>query len=299
MAERIGFIGLGKMGHGMACNLLKSGYALTVYDVDEGPVSALEAVGAARGASPREVASGSDVVITMLPSPAEVEVVAMGAAGIREGLARGGVYIDMSTTGPATTRRIARAMAEAGVAMLDAPVSRGQEGARAGTLSIMVGGDQAAFARVEPVLRCMGTDVFYCGVTGMGAATKLVNNLIQGTISGIVAEGLVLGVKAGIALPILLQVLGASSADNFVLRHFFPNKALRGDFEPGGTVYTVHKDLGLAIELGDELQVPLALGALAHRLYGTLTRKGQGDRDFTALITLIEEAAGVTARLPG
>jgi len=299
MSERIGFIGLGKMGEGMARNLLKGGYALTVYDLDVRPVSSLEAIGAARGASPRQVAGCSDVVITMLPSPAEVEAVALGAAGIREGLARGGIFIDMSTTGPATTGRVAQAMAEAGIAMLDAPVSRGQEGARAGTLSIMVGGDQTAFARVEPILRCMGTDIFYCGVNGMGAATKLVNNLIQGTITGIVAEGLVLGVKAGIALPTLLQVLGASSADNFVLRHFFPDKALRGDFEPGGTVYTVHKDLGLALELGDALQVPLMLGALAHQLYGTLRGKGHGDRDFTTLITLIEEAAGVTARLPG
>jgi 3-hydroxyisobutyrate dehydrogenase len=299
MAERIGFIGLGKMGEGMARNLLKAGYALTVHDVDERPAAALEAVGAARAASPRQVASRSDIVITMLPSPAEVEQVSLGRDGIREGLSSGSVYIDMSTIGPATTRRVAREMAAAGVAMLDAPVSRGQEGAINGTLSIMVGGEHGAFERVEPILRRMGTDIFYCGGSGMGAATKLVNNLIQGTITGIVAEGLVLGVKAGLVLPTLLEVLGASSADNFVLRHFFPVKALRGDFEPGGTVYTVHKDLGLALDMGDELQVPLMLAALAHQLYGIVQGKGQRDRDFTALITLVEDAAGVTARLPG
>ena len=294
----IGFIGLGNMGKPMARNLLRAGHALVVHDVVEAPVAELCGLGAGRGASTRDVASRADVVITMLPSPRVVEAVALGEGGLRGALARGAVYIDMSTVGPATIRRIASAFEADGVAVLDAPVSRGQHGAIDGTLSIMVGGPRDAFESVRDVFAALGTDVVHCGASGMGQVFKLVNNLIQGTITLAVAEGLVMGVKAGADLETLLRVLGASSASNYVLEHFFPRKALRGDFEPGGTVDVVRKDLELAVALGNELGVPTPLASLAHQLYGVAHGRGLGERDFTAMLTLVEDGAGVTVRLP-
>jgi 3-hydroxyisobutyrate dehydrogenase-like beta-hydroxyacid dehydrogenase len=295
--RRIGFIGLGNMGKPMARNLLKAGHAVVVHDVVQAPVAELRDLGAEAAASARDVAAGSAVVVTMLPSPDVVEAVALGDGGLRGALAPGSVYIDMSTVGPATIRRIARALGDDGVAVLDAPVSRGQRGAIDGTLSIMVGGDRAAFEGCRDVLGALGTDVVYCGASGMGQVFKLVNNLIQGTITLAVAEGLVLGIKAGADLETLLRVLGASSASNYVLEHFFPAKALRGDLEPGGTVDVVRKDLELGVALGNELGVPTLLASLAHQLYGVAHGRGLGGRDFTAMITLVEDAAGVRVRL--
>lgn len=294
MKPWIGFIGLGKMGAPMASNLLKAGHQLITYDLREAAGSLPgEAI---RATSLREVGERCTTVITMLPSPEIVELVAIGPAGLKDSMAPGSVYIDMSTTGPKVSLRIAEAMSEAGIKMLDAPVSRGEHGATHGTLSIMAGGDREVFERVLPVLDSMGTTIFYCGATGSGASTKLVNNLIQGTITGIVAEGLVLGARAGLNLPVLLKVLEASSADNFVLRHFFPTKALRGDFKPGGTVKIVEKDLGLAVQFANDLQVPSLFGTLSHQLYGLVRGRGRGEWDFTALITLFEETAGVEVR---
>lgn len=297
MQATIGFIGLGKMGAGMARNLLAKGFPLLVHDVRREVVAALASAGARPAASVGKLAKSCSIVITMLPSPRELDEVALGPDGVRANLAEGSLFIDMGTVGPAVSQRIAEAMRAAKVDALDAPVSRGQEAANAGTLSIMVGGKREAFERAEPLLKAMGTDIFYCGKAGMGSATKLVNNLIQGTITAIVAEGLVLGVKAGVEVESLLQVLGASSADNFVLRKFFPQKALSGDLSPGGTVYTVQKDLELATALGRELQVPLLLGSLAHQLYGVLRGRGKGELDFTAILGMVEEAAGVEVRL--
>lgn len=297
MASTVGFIGLGKMGAGMARNLLSKGIKLIVHDKRPEAVVALTENGARPAESVCELTKSCPTIITMLPSPQEVEDVVLGARGVLDNIAEGSLFIDMGTVGPALSQRIALAMRNAKVNVLDAPVSRGQEAANSGTLSIMVGGEREVFTRARPLLQAMGTDVFYCGKAGMGSATKLVNNLIQGTITAIIAEGLVLGVKSGVEIETLLQVLGASSADNFVLRRFYPQKALRGDLLPGGTVYTVEKDLGLAVALGRELQVPLILGALAHQLYGVLCGRGRGELDFTAILSLVEEAAGVEARL--
>lgn len=293
----IGFIGLGNMGKPMARNLLKAGYPLVVYDVRQGPVEELSALGAERGTSPRDVAARTSIAITMLPSGRDVEAVALEDGGLKEGFRPGSVYIDMSTVSPATARKIAHALATKEVAVLDAPVSRGQEGAVKGTLSIMVGGEREVFERCLDIFKILGTDIFYCGESGMGAVHKLVNNLIQGTITGAVAEGLVLGVKAGADLETLIAVLAASSANNYVLQHFFPAKALRGDFAPGGTVNILQKDLGLAVALGSELGVPMLFASLSHQVYSLLHGRALGDRDFTAIITLLEEAAGVEVRL--
>lgn len=297
MKRQVGFIGLGKMGKPMARNLLLAGYPLVVYDALPPGVEELCALGAKRGASPKDVALRSSVVITMLPGVPEVESVALGPDGLKDGLERESVYIDMSTVDPSTSRRIGRVLDEKGVVMLDAPVSRGQEAAIKGTLSIMVGGDRQVFDGCLELLKSMGTDVFYCGESGMGAVFKVVNNLIVAITTCSLSEALVMGVKAGARLETLLQVLVASSGNSFVLEHFFPRKALRGDFQPGGSVDTVKKDLELAIKLGEQCQVPMQFGAASYMLYSLFQGRGFGNLDFTAIIRLAEEAASIEARL--
>jgi 3-hydroxyisobutyrate dehydrogenase len=297
MKQHVGFIGLGKMGKPMAMNALRAGHPLVVFDVQQAAVEELCALGAKRAASPKDVASRTPVVVTMLPGAPEVERVALGPDGLKEGLSRESVYIDMSTVDPSTSRRVGAALAEKGVDMLDAPVSRGQEAAIKGTLSIMVGGDRQVFDDCLDLFKSMGTDVFYCGEPGMGAVFKLVNNLLVAITACSISEALVMGVKAGAKLDPLLQVLLASSGNSFVLEHFFSKKALRGDFEPGGTVDTVKKDLELAIKLGEQCQVPMQFGAASYMLYSLFQGRGLGNLDFTAIIRLAEEASRVEARL--
>lgn len=296
MDTAIGFIGLGMMGKPMARNLLKAGHPLTVYDVNARAVKDLVADGASGASSPREVAAASDVVITMLPGPSDLESVVVGADGVVEGLRRGAVLVDMSTIGPQAVPKIAAAIRAKGGDMLDAPVSRGQAAAIAGTLSIMVGGDAEVLRRCEPILRRLGTDIFHCGDLGMGQVVKLVNNLMIGVFVPAISEALTFGLKAGAKLDTILEVIRASSASNWLLENFFPAKVFKGDFVPGFSVNLMHKDLGLAISAADGLGVPLPLAAISRQFYGVAQSLGRGEKDFTAVITLLEDATGVRVR---
>ncbi|MGD9944654.1 MAG: NAD(P)-dependent oxidoreductase [Burkholderiaceae bacterium] len=297
MGAAVGFIGLGTMGAPMAGNLVRGGFDVVVYDVSAPAVERLCRAGARRAASPREAATLADTVVTMLPSESALRAVVLDDDGLLAGLRRGAVLIDMSTVEPATSRELAARLRQIGAAMLDAPVSRGHQAAIAGTLSIMVGGERAVYERSLGLLRTLGTDVFHCGPNGMGALFKLVNNAIVATTACAIAEALVMGVKAGADLAALLPVLRASSSNGFVLEHFFANKALRGDFEPGGSIDIVAKDLELALRVAGDEQVPMPLGAASYQQYAVLRGQGDGGRDFTAVLTLAEQAAGVQARL--
>lgn len=297
MTRTIGFIGLGTMGAPMARNLLRKGFSVVAYDLSSAQVALLCEAGAQTGTSPKDVASRSSVIITMLPSAKAVHAVALGDDGLIEGCRAGTIYLDMSTMAPATSRALSARFAHVGVDMLDAPVSRGHEGAIAGTLSVMVGGKLSAYESVLSVLHAMGTDIFYCGPSGMGALFKLVNNAIVATTTCAISEALVMGVKAGARLDHLLPVLQASSANGFVLEQFFARKALRGDFEPGGSIDIVAKDLELALAVAGEGRVAMPLGAASYHQYSLLRGQGAGNRDFTSVIKLAEAAAGVQARL--
>jgi 4-hydroxybutyrate dehydrogenase/sulfolactaldehyde 3-reductase len=293
----VGFVGLGTMGLPMACNLLRKGTSLVVHDLSRGAVEAAVAAGARPASSVAQLAHEADVVITMLPSEAAVRSVALGADGLIRAMRPGGVHVDMSTVEPHTSREIAAALAASGIFMLDAPVSRGHEAAIAGTLSVMAGGERAVFDRVLPLLFAMGTDVFHCGPAGTGSLFKVVNNAIVATTACAVAEALVVGVKAGADLGALLPVLRASSSNSFVLEKFFERKALRGDFEPGGSIDIVAKDLELALGVASEHRVAAPMAGLGYQLYAILRGQGHGGRDFASVITLAEDAAGVRARL--
>lgn len=294
----VGFIGLGIMGKPMAHNILRAGLPLTIFARQPERVRDLVEAGASLVASPAEVARASEVVVTMLPNAPDVEAVVTGPAGVLEGAAAGAVIIDMSTIAPAASRHLAEMCASRGVAFLDAPVSGGSIGAERGTLSIMVGGDRAAFEQCRTVLEAMGRAeaIFYVGPSGSGEVVKLANNLLCGVIAAASAEALVLGVKNGVDVLTLAQIIGASSGASWQLSNAIPPRVWDGTFKPGFMTDLLLKDLGLALELGAEGGVPLRLTELAQRMYEETRVAGHGRADYTSVFIQVEDAAGVKAR---
>lgn len=293
----IGFIGTGRMGNPMAGHLIKAGHSLAVHDARQAATDNLVAQGARWAASPADACRGAEVVFTSLPGPADVEKVATGPDGILGALEPGAVYLDLSTNAPSMVRKLNKTFADRGNAMLDAPVSGGEEGAIAGNLSVMVGGDQDVFNRVKPVLEAIGTSIFYCGPIGAGSITKLANNL-SSVINAIgLSETLTMGVKAGVDLAVLAEVVGASSGQSSRLTRKFPRYLFKGNFTPGFAVSLSAKDTRLALELAEEYGVPMAAGRLAQQALEELLRRGWGDEDSDAIVKLQEERAGVQLRL--
>ena len=294
--RRIGFIGLGAMGWPMAKNVLKAGFALAVHDIVPAPVAELVRLGAEARSSPRDVARDAAVVVTMLPDSPDVEAVLLGPHGVVHGAAAGTLVIDMSTIDPATTRKVAAALGAKGLRLVDAPVGRTSAHAEAGTLFIMIGGAPDDVAEAEPLLRAMGSDLVHCGPVSMGATMKVVNNYLSCAASVLTAECLVLGVKAGLDLETMLRVMTSTAAKTAHLEMTYPAKAFRGDFTPGFFIDLAHKDLGLALRLGAEQRVPLSMGAAAREVYSAARARGKGRLDYTGVVTLLEEYAGVEVR---
>lgn len=292
----IGFIGLGSMGRPMAANVMKGGFTLRVHDVVPDAVATLVARGAEARRSPRDVARDADAVITMLPDSPDVEAVLLGDEGVVHGARPGTFVIDMSTIDPAVTSRIGDTLKARGLRFLDAPVGRTSAHAEAGTLYIMVGGDAEDLAAVEPLLRAMGSDVVHCGGVGSGITMKVVNNYLSCAASVLTAECLVLGVKAGLRLETMLQVMTNTAAKTAHLEMTYPAKAFRGDFTPGFAIDLAHKDLGIGLRLGAEQRVPLTMGAVARELYSAARAKGKGRLDYSGIVTLLEDIAGVEVR---
>jgi 3-hydroxyisobutyrate dehydrogenase-like beta-hydroxyacid dehydrogenase len=294
----VGFIGLGTMGAPMARNILNKGHGLIVADVQPAAVRALTAAGAKAAATPRDVAEGSEIVITMLPDAPDVERVALGPDGIVAGIKPGAVYIDMSTIDPATTRKVGAAIATKGAAMIDSPVGKTADAAVAGTLTLMVGGPPDVVARCRPLLDCMGTDFFYCGELGAGETMKLVNNLLATAVSEASIEALVTGVKSGLTLETMMSVLRTTMAWNNALAIALPKRPLAGDFHPGFTMKLAHKDCRLALQMVEALGVSAPVGHAALASLKEGLERGLQDDDVGALLKLREEAAGVAVRLP-
>ncbi|HEV8440917.1 MAG TPA: NAD(P)-binding domain-containing protein [Methylomirabilota bacterium] len=292
----IGFIGLGSMGRPMATNVVKAGFALRVHDIVPDAVAALVARGAEARPSPKDVAGDVDAVITMLPDSPDVEAVLLGPEGVIQGARPGTFVIDMSTIDPTVTRRVGAALEARGLRFLDAPVGRTSAHAEAGTLYIMVGGDPADLAAVEPLLRAMGSDVVHCGSVGTGITMKVVNNYLSCAASVLTAECLVLGAKAGLELETMLRVMTNTAAKTAHLEMTYPAKAFRGDFTPGFAIDLAHKDLGIGLRLGAEQRVPLTMGAVAREVYSAARAEGKGQLDYSGIITLLEEMAGVKVR---
>ena len=248
--------------------------------------------------SPMAVAAASEIVFTSLPGPKEVEAVALGEAGILQGATQGTVYIDLSTNSPTLIRHIADVYGERGMFVLDAPVSGGPIGAQQATLAVMVGGDRAVYDRVKPVLDAIGNKVSYVGPIGAGAIAKLVHNMIGICTQAILAEGLTLGVKAGVdPEPLRKAIADGAVGQGLMLNYMVPNVVFKGDFDtPRFALKLARKDIGLASALGREFEVPLKIANLVEQDLVEGMAKGWAERDSTAPFQLQEERAGVKVR---
>jgi 2-hydroxy-3-oxopropionate reductase len=287
---RIGFVGLGIMGRPMARNLIAAGYELVVHDVVPAGVDALVEAGATAADSPRAVAADTDVLITMLPDSAEVREVYLGADGAFGALRPGWLAIDMSSIAPGVARELAAQAAAAGADVLDAPVSGGDKGAIAGTLSIMVGGSEAAFERARPIFEVLGKTIVHVGGAGAGQVVKVCNQVVVGVVIEAVSEALVLGAKAGVDPGRIADVLQGGLAATKVLELRRENM-LGGRFDPGFRIRLHLKDLKNALELGREIDVALPAAAMVEQHMRALSALDRADYDHSGLITLIEDLA--------
>jgi 2-hydroxy-3-oxopropionate reductase len=276
----------------MARNLLRAGYRVVVRDVVAAPVDELVAEGAERGATPRDVAERTDILITMLPDSPEVEAVYAGVDGALEAARPGWLAIDMSSIAPRVARELAERATAAGAAMLDAPVSGGDKGAIAGTLSVMVGGDEADFDRAFPVLRALGKTIVHVGPTGAGQVAKVCNQVVVAVVIEAVSEALVLGAKAGVDPARIVEVLQGGLAATKVLEMRQEN-ILGGHYDPGFRVRLHLKDLKNAIELAREAGVVLPATVQVEQLMQRMRIAGRGELDHSGLVTVLEDLAGV------
>ncbi len=278
----------------MARNLIKAGYPLVVHNRSRAAVDELVGAGAKSATSPREVARQCDVLITMLPNSPDVEVVALGKDGIIEGARPGLLFVDMSTISPIVSQKIGKTLEAKGVKMLDAPVSGGEKGAIDGALSIMAGGDKAAFDTVLPIFQAMGKTITYLGPLGFGGFTKLANQIIVAVNLTALAEALTLAKKAGLDRELTLKALAGGLAGSKCLDQKAPNY-IANSYKPGFKIDLHFKDLGLIMESARALGVPVPATATVQELFNALRVKGRGGLDHSAVITLLEDLAGVSA----
>ena len=293
---KIGFIGLGVMGAPMALNILKHGHELTVYDHSPDAVARLVQAGARAASNAREVGAASEIVVTMLPEPQHVEQVVLGADGLAEGMPAGGIVIEMSTIDPATSRRVGDVLRARGMELVDSPVGKTSEHALTGTLTLMVGGNQAAIDRATPVLNCMGTDTYYCGGPGTGHAMKMTNNLLATTIMVANTEALAIGVKNGLTLELMQQVMRTTMAWNQQFAVALPKKAFVGDDSPGFAIRLACKDVRLACEAAEQMGFVASVGRGAQATMDRAIGMGLGDRDTAALMFIREKELGIEIR---
>lgn len=288
----VGFIGLGIMGKPAAKNLVDAGYELLVNDVREEPIEELEAHGAASGPTPKAIASESDVVISFLPEGKHVREVALGEDGIIDGAEEGLVYIDMSTIGPNAIREVAAELDEHGVETIDAPVSGSEEGAREAWMSIMIGGDEAVVEACWELFEVMGGNIVRVGETGAGQTAKICNNMIAAASVASLAEALVFAEQAGISQEKLVEAISGGAAQTWALETRAENM-IDGEFDPGFFASYMYKDLRIAAADGEEYGVPMALTSANHELFKSMELRGDGELDFSGVMKLYEELAGI------
>ena len=293
--EKIGFIGLGIMGLPMAKNLLKAGFDLSFYARRAEVIAEVEEAGGKALASSRAVAEQVDIIVTILTADPQVKDVILGPDGVLEGISSGQLIVDMSTISPMTIQEIGAEAAKRGVRVVDAPVSGGDTGARAGTLTIIAGGAPADVERCRPLFEAMGKkeNIFHVGPLGVGQTVKIVNQVIGGVNMAMIAEGLCLGIKAGADPEVMRQVISVSSGNSTLFQLRAADFLLQDRFEPGFMLDLMKKDMGLAVGLAKEMDVPLPIGAAAYQMYALASRLGQGTCDFSAVCRAVEHLAGV------
>ena len=293
----IGFIGLGIMARPMSINLMKAGHTLAVYDVVPALLDAAVAAGAARGESCRDVASRSEIVITMLPDGPEVEQAMLGPGGVLEGARPGTAVVDMSSISPMVSQKVGAACAAKGVGFLDAPVSGGEPKAVEGTLAIMVGGDAAVFEKMAPVLKSLGSSVTLTGPVGAGNVTKLANQIMVACNIAAMGEALVLATRAGLDPEVVFNAVKGGLAGSAVLNAKAP-MAIARNFQPGFRIRLHQKDLRNALLAAEAMKVALPLTSLVQQELVGLMNAGKGDCDHSAIVTFVEGLAGIEIKRP-
>jgi 4-hydroxybutyrate dehydrogenase/sulfolactaldehyde 3-reductase len=292
--DRIGFIGLGRMGRPMASNLVRKGFSLAAYDINRSAVEALTTLGASAANGVPGIAQASEVIVTMLPSGVEVGETLAGPDGLFAHARPGQLVMDMSTIEPATTDRLAAEAAKRGLGFVDAPVGRLASHADRGESLFMVGAGEADFRRVLPLLQAMGTTIHHCGPVGSGMRTKLVNNFLAIASCQLNAEALALTQRFGLDLEKTLEVIHGTTATNGQLKINWASKVLAGDTAPGFTIDLAHKDLSLILAAAQAEKVALPMGSVARDAFTLARQAGFGGQDFSALLDWFCGQAGAT-----
>ncbi|CAN5668120.1 3-hydroxyisobutyrate dehydrogenase [soil metagenome] len=291
--DTVGFVGLGTMGRHMASRLLVAGYDINAYDTDSEALQSIAERGAHAAGSLAEVAERADIVLLSLPSPEAVETVVAGQDGILSGLRAGGLVVDLSTIDPATATRLHDLVEGAGSGFLDAPVSGGPMKAEDGTLTVMIGGEMEGFRRCEAVLAHLGSNVIHVGPPGSGQMTKLCHNLLVAVIVTGIAESFATGVKAGLDVRTLRDVVSSSVAGNWLLDNWFPDTAFADDYDARFTIDLLRKDVSLFMKAAADQDVPVPVSSSAAQVIQTARSRGLGHLDMTSVVKLYEELAGV------
>ncbi len=283
-AMTVGFIGLGRMGLGMASNLCRKGFSLVAYDINPQAVQAVVKLGAKSADSIAKASKDVDVIITMLPNSAIVREAVSGPDGVLAHARAGAIVMDMSTVDPLVTDQLSEATKKKGLSFVDAPVGRLASHADRGESLFMVGGTENDFNLVKPLLEAMGTTIHHCGATGTGTRTKLVNNYLAVVSCHLNAEALTLSQRFGLSLEKTLDVIYGTTATNGQLKIAWPEKVLKGDIAPGFTIDLAHKDLTLIVEAANSVKSPMPLGAAAREAYSIARARGFGGDDFSAMV---------------
>jgi 3-hydroxyisobutyrate dehydrogenase/2-hydroxy-3-oxopropionate reductase len=297
---KLGYLGMGLMGYPMARNLLRAGHEVALWS--KTAAKARQLADAEKGVfcrTPREVAEhAADAIFLCVGTSEMSEEVILGREGLIEGIRRGTVVVDASTISPTVSRKIGKALSEKGAHLLDAPCTGSTPGAEGGTLTFMIGGDPEVYERIRPLFDPMGKKLYYCGGPGMGLHAKLTQNLILSNILQAFNEGMVLAVKAGVEPRLMLDILENSAARSGLISYKAPY-VFRRDFSPSFATKWMHKDIGLALDSGNELGVPLVLTGVNHQLFQAALSAGLSEEDFCSTIKVLERAAGVEVKPAG
>ncbi|HBR3928151.1 TPA: sulfolactaldehyde 3-reductase [Klebsiella pneumoniae] len=289
----IAFIGLGQMGAPMASNLLKQDHQLHVYDVNPEAVKTLVAKGAQAATTPAHAAAEAEFVITMLPNGDLVRNVLFSTDGVCETLRTDALVIDMSTIHPLQTDKLITEMGERGFSMMDVPVGRTSDNAISGTLLLLAGGTASQVERATPVLMAMGSELINAGGPGMGIRVKLINNYMSIALNALSAEAATLCEVLGLSLDVALSVMSGTAAGKGHFTTTWPNKVLKGDLSPAFMIDLAHKDLGIALDVANQLHVPMPLGAASREVYSQARAAGRGREDWSAILEQVRTSAGL------
>jgi 3-hydroxyisobutyrate dehydrogenase-like beta-hydroxyacid dehydrogenase len=293
--EKIGFVGLGIMGKPMALNIIKAGYDLTFYARRQEVVDEVTAAGGQSVGSSREVAEAVDIIATCVTADPQVREVILGDQGVLEGASEGNLIVDMSTISPLTIREVADRASDKGVHVMDAPVSGGDTGAIAGTLTIIAGGSKEGFERCQGIFEAMGNpdNIFHVGDVGVGQTVKIVNQMIGGANMAMIAEGLTLGLKAGANPEAMSAVIGVSSGNSTLFQIRANDFLLKDQFAPGFMLDLMKKDIGIGVDLGKSLDIPVPITAAVYQMYAAASTLGHGADDFSAVSKAIQKLTNV------